>query len=70
MMGIQSTLKFNAHTHISLGCKNRTIKYRGSIGYDVINRDVASLQCPIFTPMTYGHERLKNDKESFLAMLY
>ena len=29
-----------------------------SIGYDVTNRNIASLQCPIFTPMTYGHERL------------
>jgi len=30
-----------------------------SIGYDVTNRNIASLQCPIFTPMTYGHERMK-----------
>ena len=31
-----------------------------SIGYDVINRNIASLQCPILTPMTYGHERKCN----------
>ena len=30
-----------------------------SIGYDVTNRNIASLQCPILTPMTYGHERRK-----------
>ena len=29
-----------------------------SIGYDVTNRNIASLQCPILTPMTYGHERM------------
>jgi len=32
-----------------------------SIGYDVTNRNITSLQCPIFTPMTYGHERKFND---------
>jgi len=31
-----------------------------SIGYDVTNRNIASLQCPDFTPMTYGHERRYN----------
>ena len=58
---IPARLAFNpyAHPHFSSDCKNRTIEYRESIGYDVTNCNIASFRCLNFTPMTYGHERNK-----------
>jgi len=37
-----------------------------SIGYDVTNRNIASLQCSILTPMTYGHERRRYFQTFFI----
>ena len=56
-----------AHPHISSGCKIERQNTGESIDYDVTNRNIASLQRPFFTPMTYGHERyMKDKKEEYL----